>query len=99
MAGCRDSVATSTASCRNRLVYEACLRPVLVRKRASHCSTILLINLSPLGDAVLVSDAAETAADDRNLVVLRDPYELPPILAGHQTPQLRAVGRGPDWGG
>ena len=47
-------------------------------------------NLSPLGDAVLVSDAAETAADDRNLVVLRDPDELPPILAGHLTPQLRA---------
>jgi integrase/recombinase XerD len=46
--------------------------------------------LSPLGGAVLVSDAAETAADDRNLVVLRDPDELPPILAGHQTPQLRA---------
>ena len=47
-------------------------------------------NLSPLGDAVLVSDTAVTAADDRNLVVLRDPDELPPILAGHQTPQLRA---------
>ena len=47
-------------------------------------------NLSPLGDAVLVSDVAETAADDRNLVVLRDPDELPPILAGHLTPQLRA---------
>ena len=47
-------------------------------------------NLSPLGDAVLVSDAAETATDDRNLVVLRDPDELPPILAGHLTPQLRA---------
>jgi hypothetical protein len=46
--------------------------------------------LSPLGDAVLVSDVAETAADDRNLVVLRNPDELPPILAGHQTPQLRA---------
>ena len=46
--------------------------------------------LSPLGCAVLVSDAAETAADDRNLVVLRDPDELPPILAGHLTPQLRA---------
>jgi hypothetical protein len=46
--------------------------------------------LSPLGDAVLVSDAAETAADERNLVVLRDPDELPPILAGHQTPKLRA---------
>ena len=40
-------------------------------------------NLSPLGDAVLVSDAAETAADERNLVVLRDPNEL-------LTPQLRA---------
>jgi site-specific recombinase XerD len=37
-----------------------------------------------------VSDTAVTAADDRNLVVLRDPDELPPILAGHQTPQLRA---------
>jgi hypothetical protein len=47
-------------------------------------------NLSPLGGAVLVSDATETAADDRNLVVLRDSDELPPILAGHQTPQLRA---------
>ena len=47
-------------------------------------------NLSPLGDAVLVSDAAETAANDRNLVVLRAPDELPPILAGHLTPQLRA---------
>ena len=47
-------------------------------------------NLSPLGDAVLVSDAAETATDERNLVVLRDPDELPPILAGHLTPQLRA---------
>src|SRR6266478_5573382 len=47
-------------------------------------------NLSPLGGAVLVSDVAETAADDRNLVVLRDPDEVPPILAGHQTPQLRA---------
>ena len=47
-------------------------------------------NLSPLGGAVLVSDAPETAADDRNLVVLRDPDELPPILAGHLTPQLRA---------
>src|SRR6266851_1679863 len=47
-------------------------------------------NLSPLGAAVLVSDAAETAADERNLVVLRDPDELPPILAGHLTPQLRA---------
>jgi integrase len=47
-------------------------------------------NLSPLGGAVLVSDAAETAADELNLVVLRDPVELPPILAGHQTPQLRA---------
>ena len=42
------------------------------------------------GDAVLVSDAAETAADDRNLVVLNDPDELPPILAGHLTPQRRA---------
>ena len=47
-------------------------------------------NLSPLGDAVLVSDAPETATDERNLVVLRDPDGLPPILAGHQTPQLRA---------
>ena len=47
-------------------------------------------NLSPLGDAVLVSDAAETATAERNLVVLRDPDELPPILAGQQTPQLRA---------
>src|SRR3984893_3061832 len=47
-------------------------------------------NLSPLGDAVLVSGAAETAADERNLVVLRNPDELPPILAGHLTPQLRA---------
>jgi hypothetical protein len=47
-------------------------------------------NLSPLGDAVLMSDADETAADDRSLVVLRDPDELPPILAGHLTPQLRA---------
>ena len=47
-------------------------------------------NLSPLGGAVLVSDAEETAADDRNLVVLRDPDELPPILVGHLTPQLRA---------
>jgi len=28
-------------------------------------------NLSPLGAAVLVSDAAETATDERNLVVLR----------------------------
>jgi hypothetical protein len=37
-----------------------------------------------------VSDAAETAANDRNLVVLRDPDELPPILAGHLTSQLRA---------
>jgi len=48
--------------------------------------------LSPLGGAVLVSDVAETAADGRNLVVLRDSDELPPILAGHQTPQLRAPG-------
>ena len=47
-------------------------------------------NLSPLGDAVLVSDATETATDERDLVVLRDPDELPPILAGHLTPQLRA---------
>ena len=47
-------------------------------------------NLSPVGDAVVVSDTAETAADDRNVVVLRDPDELPPILAGYQTPQLRA---------
>src|SRR5713101_3929097 len=47
--------------------------------------------LSPLGDAVLVSDAAETAADDRHLVVLSTPAdELPPILAGHLTSQLRA---------
>ncbi len=47
--------------------------------------------LSPLGRAVLLSDAAETAADDRHLVVLSTPAdELPPILAGHQTPQLRA---------
>src|ERR1700730_16373236 len=46
--------------------------------------------LSLLKDAVLVSDAAETTANDRNLVVLRDPDELPPILAGHQTPKLRA---------
>jgi hypothetical protein len=37
-----------------------------------------------------VSDAAETAANDQNLVVLNDPDELPPILAGHLTPQLRA---------
>jgi hypothetical protein len=29
-------------------------------------------NLSPLGGAVLVSDAAESTADDLNLVVLRD---------------------------
>jgi hypothetical protein len=49
-------------------------------------------NLSPLGAAVLVSDAAETVANERNLVVLRDPDELPPILAGHLTPQLRARG-------
>jgi hypothetical protein len=47
-------------------------------------------NLSPLGRAVLVSDAVETAADERDLVVLRDPDELPPILAGHLTAQLRA---------
>jgi site-specific recombinase XerD len=56
-------------------------------KRTSASSTG---NLSPLGGAVLVSDAAETAAKDRNLVVLRTPDELPPILAGHQTPQLHA---------
>ena len=37
-------------------------------------------NLSPLGGAVLVTDAAETATAERNLVVLRDPDELPPIL-------------------
>jgi hypothetical protein len=46
--------------------------------------------LSPFGGAVPVGDAGETAADDRDLVVLRDPDELPPILAGHQIPQLRA---------
>jgi hypothetical protein len=45
-------------------------------------------NLSPLGDAVLVGDAAESAANDRNLVVLRDPDELAPVLAGHFTPAL-----------
>jgi hypothetical protein len=48
-------------------------------------------NLSPLGDAVLVSDAAETAADDRTLVVLTTPAdELPPVLVGHATPAQQA---------
>lgn len=39
---------------------------------------------------LLVSDAAEAAADDCTLVVLREPDKLPPILAGHQAPKLRA---------
>ena len=35
------------------------------------------------------TDAAAPAAD-RELIVLSAPDELPPVLAGHQTPQLRA---------
>jgi site-specific recombinase XerD len=33
---------------------------------------------------------AETMAEDRNLTVLSASDELPPVLAGHQTPEIRA---------
>ncbi len=33
---------------------------------------------------------AEASADDRNLIVLSAPDELPPVLVGHVTPQVRA---------
>ena len=33
---------------------------------------------------------ADTPVDDRNLIVLSAPDELPPVLAGHLTPQVRA---------
>ena len=54
-------------------------------------------NLSPLGGAVLVSDAAETAPDDRNLLVLRDPdvsiiTRIPPPLLSVEIPPLWVSG-------
>src|SRR6266853_1241904 len=33
---------------------------------------------------------AQASADDRNLIVLSAPDELPPVLVGHVTPQVRA---------
>src|ERR1700674_1777266 len=42
-------------------------------------------------DRQIPDDAhVDEPADDRNLVVLSAPDELPPVLAGHQTPEIRA---------
>jgi len=42
-------------------------------------------------DRQTLEDAdAKTQAEDRSLIVLSAPDELPPVLAGHQTPEVRA---------
>src|SRR5580698_6650423 len=42
-------------------------------------------------DRQTLEDAdAKTQAEDQSLIVLSAPDELPPVLAGHQTPEVRA---------